>query len=70
MDEKHNSKKQVTFDIKANENSGNNNYIVIEGGRKWNEKLKNQKKGKFDPTEKRHLMQSLGQELSISNLKL
>jgi len=36
MDEKNNSKKQVTFDIKANENSVNNNYIVIEGGRKWN----------------------------------
>lgn len=43
-------------------------YIVVEGGRRWNEKLKDPRKGKFDPAEKRLLIQSLSQCLTLANL--
>lgn len=36
-------------------------FVLIDGGRRWSEKLQNPRKGKFDPEEKRLLIKSLGQ---------
>lgn len=49
-------KKKVSFVDKNDEA-----YVFVQGTRRWNEKLKNPRKGKFDPQEKRNLVQSLSQ---------
>ncbi len=42
--------------------------MVLGIDRKWNEKLKSPRKGKFDPQEKRTLIQNLSQCLNEANL--
>lgn len=49
-------KKKVTFIDEYGKNA-----VLIEGDRRWNEKLKDPRKGKFDPAERRLLIQSLSQ---------
>ena len=42
-------------------------YLVGEE-RKWNDKIKNQKKGKFDPNEQRLLCDAVGQFLVTNGI--